>query len=203
MDKILILGGGGHARSVADTIERQGMFEIAGYVVNDTHTDMEDEKHPVIGNDDDLKNLFAQGIHYAVVGIGFLGKSKLREKLYLQLKEIGFSLPVICDPAAIISKQVIIDEGTFIGKGAVINTATKIGKMCIINTCAVVEHGCEIGDYSHLSVSAALCGKVKAGREVFIGANATVIHEIIIGDNCILGAGATLKRDLKSGEIFK
>lgn len=35
MEKIIILGMGGHAESLADVLERQQKYEIAGYVVND------------------------------------------------------------------------------------------------------------------------------------------------------------------------
>ena len=35
MDKIVILGSGGHAKSCADVIESTGKYQIAGYIHND------------------------------------------------------------------------------------------------------------------------------------------------------------------------
>ena len=196
MEKIIILGKGGHAKSIIDAIEAQGKYEIAGYVVNSDVNIKELGDYPIIGKDEDLKNIFRQGCRYAAIGIGFLGKGELREKLYEVLKEIGYSLPVIYDPTAIVSKKAVIGEGTFIGKRAVVNADVKIGKMCIINTGAIVEHDSQVGDFSHISVGTVLCGNVCVGCGAFIGANATVIQGRSVGDKCIVGAGETVRKNV-------
>lgn len=197
MEQILVLGNGGHARSLIDILERENHYKIAGYVVND-NMDNCNLDYPVIGTDDDLIKLYQSGIENAALGIGYLGKSDLREKLYRKLVQTGFKLPIICDPSAIISKHTRIGEGSFIGKGVIINSGARIGKMCIINTGAIIEHDCNIGAFSHISVGSVLCGDVKIGESAFVGANATVIQGRSIGDGCIIGAGTTIRKDVKN-----
>lgn len=199
MEKILILGMGGHAKSLVDAIEREQKYEIAGYIVNDCNDTEADMLYPILGNDDDLPELFLQGIHNAAIGIGFLGRSNLRSVLYSRLKEIGYNLPVVCDPSAIIASDVPIGEGTFIGKGAILNTASRVGKMCIVNTGAIIEHDCQIDDFSHISVGTVLCGGVSIGTEVFVGANATVIQGRKVANGCIVGAGEVIKKNVTNG----
>ena len=162
MERILVIGSGGHARSLIDTLERQNNYQIAGYVVSDKDV-AHGTNYPVIGTDDDLDWLFQSGIRNAIIGIGYLGKSDIRERLYVRLKNIGFIMPIVCDPSAIIAKNVIIDEGTFVGKNVVINSGTRIGKNVILNTAAIVEHDCLIDDFSHLSVGGIICGGVTVG----------------------------------------
>ena len=128
MEKIVILGKGGHAGSLVDILEREGKYEIAGYIVNEAQ-ETGNEKYPVIGNDNDLERIFQSGIRNAALGIGYLGESNLREKLTEKLKQIGFSFPVICDPSAVLSENASIGEGTFIGKGAIIKSDASIGRM--------------------------------------------------------------------------
>lgn len=198
MEKILILGNGGHAKSLIDTIERENKYEISGLIINENDVNVGEYK--IIGNDDDLNNLFQSGIRNAAVGIGYMGKSDLREKIYARLKEIGYNLPAICDPSAMIANHVEIGEGSFIGKGAIINSYAAVGKMCIINSASVIEHDCRVDDFSHVSVAAVLCGGVHVGRASFIGANATVIQMKEIGKRCIIGAGAVIRNDVKAGE---
>lgn len=78
MEKIIILGNGGHAKSIVDAMEKSGRHDVIGYVTNiDTLHDR--TKYPVIGNDDDLEKIFQSGIRNAVIGVGYLGKSELRE----------------------------------------------------------------------------------------------------------------------------
>lgn len=200
MEKILILGMGGHAKSMVDVIEREHKYEIAGYVVNEYNSVTSDNKYPVLGNDNDLQCLYLQGIHNVVIGIGYLGTSNLRKILYRKLKEIGYTFPVICDPSAVVASGVSVGEGTFIGKGAILNVDSSIGRMCIINTGAIVEHDCQVGEFSHISVGTVLCGEVSVGKESFIGANATVIQGRKIGDNCIVGAGEVIRKNVLNGK---
>lgn len=197
MEKIIILGAGGHAASVIDSLEQEGKYDITGYVVNDEKAGNSD--YPIIGTDSDLERLYQSGIRNIAIGIGYLGKSELREKLYKHIKSIGFCLPVISDPSAMISKRAEIAEGTFIGKGAIINRGAVIKEACIINSGAIVEHDCTVDEFSHISVGSVLCGGVSIGKATFVGANATVIQEKKIGNNCVLGAGTTIHKDVKDG----
>lgn len=203
MEEMIILGRGGHAKSLVDVIERENKYQIAGYVVNDADQEAEKVEYPIIGSDDDLLQIFQSGIKYAAMGIGYLGRSDLRERLWRRLKEIGYLLPVICDPSAVMANHIRVGEGTMIGKGAIINTSVSIGKMCIINTGAIVEHDCIVDDFSHISVGSVLCGNVQVGEAAFVGANATVIQGIQIGKKCIVGAGTTLRKNVEDGYMVK
>lgn len=199
MEQILVLGHGGHARSLIDILERQNIYQIAGYVINDDVSDCDD--YSIIGTDADLEYLYQSGIRNAAVGIGYLGKSDLRERLYVKLKDIGFHMPVICDPSAIISEHANIEEGSFIGKGAIINSGAIVGKMCIINTGAIVEHDCRLDDFTHISVGSVLCGGVHIGTASFVGANSTIIQEKTIGKNSIIGAGTVVIHDIPERKV--
>ncbi len=201
MEKIIILGKGGHAKSLADIVEKENKYEIAGYVVNDNDQQSMNGRYPVVGCDMDLEQIFKSGIQNAALGIGYLGKSDLRERLWDKLKAIGYSLPVICDPSAILAENVQFGEGTVLGKGVIINADVSIGKMCIINTGAIIEHDCQVDDFSHVSVGSVLCGNVQVGRGAFIGANATVIQGKSIGNQCIIGAGTTIRKNIEDGRI--
>lgn len=197
-----MIGNGGHAASLIDILERSRVYDIAGYIVNDVKNESKSVRYPILGSDGDLEAIFNSGIRNAAIGIGYMGKSKIREKLWGILKKIGYELPVICDPTAIVSGSAQIEEGCFIGKGTIINVNALIGKMCIINSGAIVEHGCMIGPFSHVSVGTVLCGDVKVGTGSFIGANATVIQGLNIGNDCIVGAGCTLRKNLGDKKIY-
>lgn len=200
-EKLLLLGHGGHAKSLIDSIEAAGIYEIAGLIDNGMRTNTGYRGYKVVGCDEELKELFRSGIHCACIGVGFLGEGNARNRLYTCLKEIGYTLPVIIDPSAVLAKDVKIGEGTFIGKGAMINADTQIGKMVIVNTAAVIEHDCFIGDFCHVAVAGTICGTVRMGKNVFIGANATVIQGIRIGDNALIGAGTVVVKNV--GENIK
>lgn len=189
MEDIILVGYGGHAKSVADCIERKKEYRIIGYTDMEAH----EAPYPYLGTDDVLEYYFVQGICNIVICIGYLGKGNLREKLYIRLKEIGYKLPVIIDPSAVIAESAELGEGTFVGKGAVVNAEAKVGKMTIINSMALVEHECIVEDFAHVAVAAVLCGQVHIGEAAFIGASATVIQGRRIDSRKIVPAGVTIR----------
>lgn len=200
MEGILLVGAGGHARTVADTIERQGKYQIVGLIDNDRRLGEEVyHSYNIIGNDGSLKYMFSNGIKYAVICVGQMGNSKVRRRLYRHLKEIGFYLPVIIDDTAVVANDVSIGEGTYIGRNAVVNVSAKLGKMCIVNTSAVIEHECIVRNFVHIAVHACVCGQSVIGNDVFLGANATVIQQINLGDGSIIGAGSVVIHDVPKG----
>lgn len=192
MEDIVLIGGGGHALSVADTIINEGKYKIVGY------TDMVDVHSPLryLGTDEILECLLDRGIINAAITVGYLGKSSIRDRLYYTAKQAGFRLPKIIDPSAVVSDLADVGEGVFVGKKAVVNAGAKIGKMCIINTGAIIEHNNQIGEYSHIAVGATLCGDVRVGEHTLIGANSTIIQGVHIGMNAIIGAGSIVIGDV-------
>lgn len=199
MEKILLIGIGGHFKSVIDSIENLGKYEIYGIIDLPENLGKVYQNYKVIGTDANLKEIFSQGIKNAFICIGYMGNSNIRNTVYEKLKKIGFFLPNIIDKTAVLAENVTLGEGIFIGKKAIVNTDAKIYDMAIINTGAIVEHDCCVGKFSHISIGAVLCGSVKVSENVFIGSNSTVIQCIKIGENVIIGAGSTvLKNVLKN-----
>lgn len=201
-EKIILVGGGGHASVVVDAIKRLGTFEIAGIIDPRLNKGSRVLDIEIIGADDAIPSLFRQGIKNAFIGVGSVGDCAVRKKLYSVLKKIGFRLPAIVHPDAVISENVKIGEGAFIGGGAVVNPGTRIGNNAIINTRSSVDHDCIIGDFVHIAPGAVLSGGVNVGNETHIGTGAHIIHEVLIGQRCIIAAGATVWQDLQDNARF-
>ena len=73
MEDIVLVGFGGHAKSVIDTIERGGKYRIAGF----TEVRQCEDYHgyTCLGSDDRLEAIFRSGVKNAAVCIGFMGTS--------------------------------------------------------------------------------------------------------------------------------
>lgn len=203
MESIVLLGIGGHAHSVVDSIEAGKKYSIYGFLDVEEKRGEKYRGYEVLGADSLLETYFENGIRNAFVSVGYLGMSDIRNRLYRQLKAIGYELPNIIDKTAIIAEDVELGEGIFIGKGAVVNSAAQIGNMCIINTKAIVEHDCVVGNFSHVAVGGILCGNVQVGESSFVGANATVIQGKKLGNNCIIGAGITIRENVADNDIIR
>ena len=198
-EKILLIGCGGHARSVVDSIEAAGQYAIAGFIGTHQERDFTYRGYRVLGTDADLPAIYASGVCHAALCVGYLGEGRVRDRLADSIKAVGFTLPAIVDPSAMVAADAVIGEGAFIGKGAVVNAAAMIGRLAIVNTAAVVEHDCRVGDLSHVAVRAILCGGVTVGEHTLVGAGATVLQGLTVGDNVRVGAGATVLTNIAAG----
>lgn len=201
LNKILIVGGGGHSLNLLDLLEENNYFSIAGFIDTDEKKGTSFYGYPYIGTDQELKRLFDEGIHLAALGIGYMGTTKRRRDLFMKLKKIGFQLPALVDPTAIVSKRAKICEGAFIGKGAIVNAGAVIAENVIINSAAVVEHEAVIGAHSHVSVHASVCGSCMIGQDVFLGAGTVVKQGVHIGDRCLIGAASIVLQDIPSDKV--
>ena len=203
MKKLVLIGGGGHCKSVIDTVRQLKLYDEV--VVTDSCFPALKEilGISVVGNDDVLADLKQLGFHEAFIAVGSIKYTKLRQKLYDKALNIGFAFPNLIDPAACVSEFARIEEGAFIGKGAIINAGASVGKMAIVNTGAIIEHECTVGSYSHIAVGTVLCGGVSIGNHTMVGAGTTIIQGISVGNYTIIGAGSTVLSDVGNHQIVK
>lgn len=195
-DKLLLIGGGGHCRSVLDSVLSAGSYDEIGIVDSGA---VPCRGIDVVGVDDDLPSLFMDGWKYALVTVGSVGETKLRRHLYDLVRKQGFIIPYVADPSAIISADVVIGDGCFVGKRAVVNAGAGLGECCIINTGAIIEHDVKVGAFSHISPGAVLCGHVDVGSDAHIGAGSVVRQGIRIGRHALVGAGSVVVKDIPEG----
>jgi sugar O-acyltransferase (sialic acid O-acetyltransferase NeuD family) len=191
-NKILLIGGGGHCKSVIDTLIRSDQYDEIGVIDKEENVGESILGVSIIGCDDELPKLYREGFKEAFVTVGSVGNPKLRIKLFNTLGKIGFNIPNIVDSTALISNEVKLEKGIFVGKNTVINAGCFIKNGAIINTSAVIEHDCLIEEFSHIGPGALLCGEVRVGENTHIGAKSVIRQQIKIGSNSIIGMGSTV-----------
>ena len=196
MSKLVLIGGGGHCKSVLDVALRMNEFEEIVITDPDIAPGSLILGCSVVGDDRCLDQLRHDGVDYAFITVGSVQINPLREKLAKKATSYGFKFPIIQDPSAIVAGSAVIGDGTFIGKNVVINAEANVGKHCIINTGAIIEHECGVGDFSHISVGTILCGEVSVGDNCMIGTGSTVIQCINIGNSVVIGANSTVLTDV-------
>lgn len=202
MNKIVLVGAGGHAKVIIDIIRSMGKYKIEGIV--DKYPEMVGQTVcgvKVIGTDDSLQQIHASGVDYAFVCIGALDNMGLRENIFNSLKSIGYKMPCLVHSSAWVSEYAYLGEGTCVMPHVSINSGATIGENCIINTASVVEHDCIIERNVHISPSATLAGGVHVGSSSHIGIGACIIQNVVVGKNVVIGAGAAVINDIPDGAL--
>lgn len=201
MEKIVVVGGGGHAKVVISLLKKLKRFDILGYV------DFEDMGFILgvsyLGSDERLVRIKERyPMCAAAIGVGCVEIRDRRMRIKEKLESLGFDLPVLISPHAIVNEGVEIGRGTVVMDGVVIQAGTVIGEAAIINTRSSIDHDCRIGDFVHMAPGATLSGGVVVGRNALIGVGATVIQNKTICEDCFIGAGATIVEDCLTPGIF-
>ena len=189
MKKILLIGGGGHCKSVIDVIEQEERFEIAGIVDKPKLLGSKVLGYPIIGNDSDLSNLVKK-YQYALITVGQIRSSSLRVKLFNLANEAGFVLPSIISPNAYVSQHTSIGNGVVIMHNALVSANAVIGDNCIINSKVLIEHDCQIFDHCHISTNATINGGVVVESGCFVGSGSITKESITIQKNSFIKAGS-------------
>ena len=198
----VIFGGGGHARVLLDalvagrTARPLGILDPKPALQGQTLDGV-----PIVGGEDQLPDLIRSGATTFAVGVGSIGDSRVRERLFALGLSYKLSPLTIVAPSAIVSRQAALGPGCQILPAAVVNAGARLGANVIVNTGAIVEHDCEVGDHAHLATGARLCGNVMVGPGAHIGAGATVRQGLTIGARALVGAGAVVVREVPAGAV--
>ncbi|MGB0368220.1 MAG: acetyltransferase [Flavobacteriales bacterium] len=190
--QLLVIGCGGHARTVLDTAKVLG-HSILGLI--DVDFSGQDETIlgvRVLGGMEVLTKVSQSEVKLFVA----IGDNQQRQKLTQELVGNGFEIATLIHPTAIISESAMVEAGAIVCAGAIINPVAKIGAGSIVNTGSIVDHESQIGEFVHVSPGSSIAGRVSVGTQTFVGIGTSVIDQISIGKNVVIGAGSVVIKDI-------
>ncbi|MBQ4858423.1 acetyltransferase [Pseudoalteromonas sp. MMG007] len=197
---LIIIGGGGHAAVLAETLLKQNK-KIVGVVapeliaVGNVFDNIE-----LFHNDDDILKFNPQDV-LLVNGIGSMPFNSLREAIYNRFKKLGYEFATVIADSAIISDYSVIGCGVQVMNNCVVNFGAAVGDNTIINTSSSIDHDCTIGAHCHLAPGTTLSGQVVVENNVHIATGSNVINNITIGRNSIIGVGANITKSIPANSI--
>lgn len=194
MSSLLIIGAGGHGRVLADAAVASGRWQQIAFV-----DDQPDAGRilnlPHVGTSADLRGLRPT---YRAAAVG-IGDSRIRLELLLLCAQLGFELPVIVHPSAVVSPSASLGSGTVVFAQAAINAGAVLERGCVVNTSATVDHDCRLDEGVHVCPGTHLAGNVVVGARAWLGIGSCVKHGISIGSDVTVGAGAAVVANVASG----
>lgn len=192
-NRLLLLGFGGHGRSVADVALSAGYSELL-FVDSNAQAGEYFFGFPVVTrvpeDCEDWEFMPASGNNHT------------RSEQIDTLIEAGARLATLVATTATISRLAEVGGGCFVGHHAHVGPRATLGAGCLINTGAVVEHDCSVGRCVHVSVNATISGGCHIGDRCFIGAGASVIDGVSIGSDVQIGAGGVVTRTINAPGVY-
>jgi len=196
MNRLVIIGAGGHGRVVADCAKVIGDYDDIVFL-DDCFNERKINSHwQIIGH----VNMWSKLIDSDFI-VAF-GNNKLRKKTITDLQQANANLVSIIHPSAVISQYANIEVGTVIFANAVVNVNSRIGKGCIINTGATVDHDCQLLPYVHISPGVNIAGGVTVESLSWLGIGSTIIECLTLAENTQVGAGAVVTQSTQENSLY-
>lgn len=195
MQKLILLGGGGHCKSCIDVIEQEGKYEIIGILDVEEQVGQKVLGYEYIGTDEDISKFVYEDYAFLIT-VGHIKTSSIRQKIFSLLRKNSAQIATVISPRAYVSKYADIGEGTIIMHDSLVNAAASIGENCIINTKALIEHEAVIEDFCHISTSAVINGGAVVKEGSFFGSNAVSKEYVETSRNDFIKAGTIFKGNL-------
>jgi acetyltransferase EpsM len=198
INRLCLLGGGEHARVVADAATADSSWELAGYF-SPTPASLE---FPHLGTDMELLATI-DGWRESWFHLAFLGTpgGNVRRACLEYFSNTPLHWAIIKHPTAIISPSAIIGEGTYIGARSVVQPGARIGPHCVINTGTIVEHDAVLGVGVHLAPGSLTGGGTEIGNWSTVGLNASIRDHIRIGSDATVGMGAVVVKPVRDNQV--
>lgn len=169
MNKLLIVGAGGHGKCCLDIARDMKQFQRIDFL-DDNRVGEVINECKVIGTIGDISTYYPE---YTNIFIA-VGNNKLREELSIKAKNIGYTLVSLISSDAYISRYAVIGNGSVIFPKAVVEANAKIGKECILGSSTVINHDASIEDYVLINTGSIIRPEVSIGSLTSIGCNCVI-----------------------------
>ena len=190
MHRLIIVGAGGHGRSVAEAVLACDQFRVVGFLDDAFPGLSQVWDFPVLGG----IAYFSELLDCADAAIVAIGNNQLRKEVCRRLRNAGLELATVIHPRAIVSPSAIVGTGSAIMAGAIVGTDAVLGEGVIVNCGAVVDHHCKVEDFGHLGVSGAMAGGSVLGEGAWMQAGTALGYGVKIDSGRVLAPGEAVSK---------
>jgi len=199
MKPIILIGGGGHCKSVIDAAESAGCT-ILGVLDKQDKVGKDILGYKYLGTDEDIPNYVSKADF--VITVGQIKISSIRHKIAERVEKAGGKFASIIASDAYVSKYAEVGEGTVVLHKAFVNAGAKVGKNSIINTMVNIEHDVHIGDFCHISTGTMVNGEALVEDDCFVGSRSVLYNCISVCKNVVIAAGSIVNKDVVKSGVY-
>lgn len=187
---IIIVGAGGHGKSVADVILQQGFYHLIGFVDDGYPQLLDIWGFPILGKAtiDALSSLRSKADCLVVA----IGNNSVRESIFKSIAGLNFELPNVVHDTAAISPRSKLGYGCVIMAHTSLGAESTLGNGVVLNSGAIVDHNSIVEDFGHLGVNASMAGNTRLGRLAWAQAGVAIGYGQTIPSNKIIRQDTTL-----------
>jgi sugar O-acyltransferase (sialic acid O-acetyltransferase NeuD family) len=199
--RIILIGGGGHASVCLDSLSASGVFNIVGIVDSLAPVGSSILGLECLGRQEEMNELAVRyDLHGFFIGIG---DNVLRKRVYEQVSALCPKLEWVnaIHPSAVVSASVEMGSGNAVMAGTVINAGCSLGNGCVVNTNSCLEHDSTMNHYSFLGSGSVTGAKVHIGELSMVSMGVVISDRLTIGRNSMVGLGSVVVKHVEENSL--
>jgi sugar O-acyltransferase (sialic acid O-acetyltransferase NeuD family) len=197
----VIVGAGGLGREIALLVAQineagEATWDLRGFYDDRAPATPTVGGLPYLGTLADL-NTTGKPLAVAVA----VGSSISRAAVVGRLSSAHLSFPALVHPQVALrpAQRIALGEGCLVQRGCILTCDITLGRFVLLNLGCTLGHDSVLEDFCSLMPHANVGGGAHLATGVYLGTNATVIHQVRVGAQTTIGAGAVVVRDLPAG----
>ncbi|NOX84899.1 MAG: acetyltransferase [Chlorobi bacterium] len=200
MNKVVVFGTGNQAKLMHYLLANDSEYEVVAFSVESKY--ISSPRFLGLPNVpfEEITDKYPPAEYKMFIALGAQDRNELRERVFYNIKEKGYTLVSYISSKAQTWPDLIIGENVFILQATSIEPFVEIGNNVVLIGTQIGQN-VKIEDNCFIS-TATIGSDVLVGRNTFIGINALVNPYIKIGIKSVIGSGAIITRDVDDYSVY-
>ena len=194
--RVVLIGDGESAEIAFEYFTADSPWEVVGFAVERTFRQRQDLFGLPVIDLEHLPEIFPPTEFAAHVALSSTRLNRVRRRLYLYVKSMGYELPSYVSTRAFVWRNVKIGENSFIFENNVLQYFVEIGNNVVLWSGNHVGHRTTIRDHCFITSHCVISGFCDIGESSFLGVNSTFGDRVSVPNDTVVGAGSVVHKAL-------
>ena len=203
MEKIILFGLGDLASLAHQFFTYDSPHEVVAFTVDREYMNTSEFFGLPVVPYEEVESIYSPQEYKLFVFASFRSMNSFREKKYLQGKSKGYQFVNYISSKAMIWPNLVIGENCCIMQANMLDPFVEIGNDVVLWSGNHIGHHTVIKDHCFITSMVSIGGRSTVEPYCFLGMNSTIRDQTTVATRTLVGAGVTLLRDTKEGEVFR
>lgn len=202
LQRLVILGAGGNAYDLVDTVEAVNKiaptWAILGVLDDRRAPGSEYLGLPILGPLDKAADVRAKAGCSFVSSIWNESTAATLHRILARTGLDGTDFASVIHPSASVSRRAHLAHGVVIHQGASVAGNVTIGEQVSIGPGCIIGHDTTLASFTTVAAGAIISGGVRIGSNCYLGSGAVIRQHVEVGDAAVVGMGAVVVKHVEA-----
>ena len=198
VSKLVIVGAGETAEIAYEYFLHDSPYEPVAFAVENRYRKTEEQFGLPVIDLESMTERYPPENFTAYVAVSYTFLNRVRRRLFLMVKEAGYTCASYISSNAFVWPNAAIGENCFVFENNSIQHHASIADNTTVWSGSVIAHRAEIGAHSFIASGAVINGFCRVGESCFFGARACLGDTLSIAEDSIIGMGAAVIRSIET-----